>query len=100
MLAIWLWLVIAFLVHLQRTGKDASELSDTNTYGVLLGAFGALVGFLLSSAVNYNYGDAEVAMMFWWLMGTSIALSQDLLSPELERRAKRPINFSRPCRRS
>jgi len=25
--------------------------------------------------VNYNYGDAEVAMMFWFLMG--IALSTD-----------------------
>jgi hypothetical protein len=83
MLALWVWLVIAFLVHLLRASKNASELSDTNTYGILLGSLGALIGFLFSSVVNYNYGDAEVAMMFWWLMGIAMAISQDLLSPRI-----------------
>ena len=83
MLALWVWLVIAFLVHLLRASKNASELSDTNTYGILLGSLGALIGFLFSSVVNYNYGDAEVAMMFWWLMGIAMAISQDLISPRI-----------------
>jgi hypothetical protein len=76
MLAIWLWLVISFLIQLLRTSERARELSDTNTYGILLGALGGLIGFLVSSVVNYNYGDAEVTMMFWWLMGTSLAVSK------------------------
>ena len=76
MLALWVWLMIAFLIHLWKASRKASELSDTNSFGMLLGTFGALVGFLVSSMVNYNYGDAEVAMMFWWLMGTSVAISQ------------------------
>jgi len=58
-----------FWLKLWRDTSIASELSDTNWYGMLLGASGALTGLLASSVVNYNYGDSEVAMMFWWVMG-------------------------------
>ena len=75
MLALWLWLMIAFWLFIARAEKTASDLSDTHYYGILLGILGALTGFLASSLVNYNYGDAEVAMMFWFLMG--IPLSTD-----------------------
>ena len=69
MLAIWLWLMIAFWLFIARAERNAAEQSDTHTYGVLLGTLGALTGFLASSLVNYNYGDAEVVMLFWFLMG-------------------------------
>jgi O-Antigen ligase len=75
MLALWLWMMILFWIHLVRAQSKAGEMSDTNTYGLLLGTSGALTGFLLSSIVNYNYGDSEVAMLFWWLMGASLVLS-------------------------
>ena len=75
MLALWLWLMIAFWLFIARAERTASDLSDTHSYGILLGILGALTGFLASSFVNYNYGDAEVAMMFWFLMG--IPLSTD-----------------------
>jgi O-Antigen ligase/PDZ domain len=71
MLALWLWMVIAFWLTIARAEKSSADLSDTNSYGVLLGTLGALTGFLVSSLVNYNYGDAEVAMMFWFLMAVS-----------------------------
>ena len=69
MLLLWLWLMGTFWFKLWRDSSVASELADTNWYGILLGASGALTGLLASSIVNYNYGDSEVAMMFWWLMG-------------------------------
>jgi hypothetical protein len=69
MLALWLWLMISFWLTIARAERRAADLSDTHAYGVVLGALGALTGFLASSLVNYNYGDAEVAMMFWFLMG-------------------------------
>jgi hypothetical protein len=69
MLVLWLWLITAFWLKLWRDATKASELSNTNWYGILLGALGALTGLLASSLVNYNFGDSEVAMMFWWLMG-------------------------------
>ena len=73
MLALWLWLMIAFWLSIARAETVAADLSDTHRYGILLGILGALTGFLASSLVNYNYGDAEVAMMFWFLMGTALS---------------------------
>ena len=77
MLALWLWMVIAFWLAIARAERHAADLSDTNSYGILLGVLGALTGFLASSLVNYNYGDAEVAMMFWFLMGIASAEATD-----------------------
>ena len=76
MLALWLWLMIAFLIHLLRATQGASELRDTNSYGILLGALGALIGLLASSFVNYNFGDSEVMMLFWWVMGMTVAIAE------------------------
>jgi O-antigen ligase len=73
MLALWLWMMILFWLTIARAERRAADLSDTNFYGILLGILGALTGFLMSSLVNYNYGDAEVAMMFWFLMGTGLS---------------------------
>jgi len=75
MLALWTWMMIAFWLFIARAERNAADLSDTHSYGILLGTLGALTAFLASSLVNYNYGDAEVAMMFWFLMG--IAASTD-----------------------
>ena len=74
MLALWLVLMILFWLHVWRAQERATETSDTNRYGILLGASGALTGFLLSSIVNYNFGDSEVVMLFWWLMGVVLVL--------------------------
>ena len=72
-LVLWLWLMIALVRRIAADEKRAADLSDTNTYGLLLGGLGALVGFLASSMVNYNYGDSEAVMLFWWLMGVCVA---------------------------
>ena len=76
MLALWLWMVIAFWTYTARAEKSARDWSDTNSHGLLLGILGALTGFLVSSLVNYNYGDAEATMLFWWLMGVAMVLAR------------------------
>lgn len=76
MLILWLWLTAAFWFYIARAEKSARDLSDTNSSGLLLGILGALTGFLASSLVNYNYGDAETAMMFWFLMGLALVLAK------------------------
>ena len=73
MLALWTWMMIAFWLFFARAGRRAADLSDTHSFGILLGTLGALTGFLASSLVNYNYGDAEVAMMFWFLVGSAVS---------------------------
>ena len=77
-LLLWLWLMFWFWRNIARTERRASDMGDTNTYGILLGALGALTGFFASSLVNYNYGDGEVALLFWWLMGITIVLERSM----------------------
>ncbi|HJT67550.1 MAG TPA: O-antigen ligase family protein [Pyrinomonadaceae bacterium] len=74
MLVLWVWLMVVFWTDIARSQSRAADQSDTHTYGILLGGSGALTGFLASSLVNYNYGDSEVVMLFWWLMGVCVFL--------------------------
>ena len=74
MLALWIWMMILFWTDIARSERIAADRSDTHTFGILLGGLGALTGLLASSLVNYNYGDGEVAMLFWWLMGVCVFL--------------------------
>jgi O-Antigen ligase/PDZ domain len=41
-------------------------------YGLVLGALGGLVGFFTSGLVHYNWGDSEVVMIFYFVMGLSL----------------------------
>ncbi|HEX8888003.1 MAG TPA: O-antigen ligase family protein [Pyrinomonadaceae bacterium] len=74
-LFLWLWIMIAGWMMAARNEKVFRDFTDANRHGILLGATGAIAGFFASSLVNYNFGDAEVILVFWWLMGIVVALS-------------------------
>jgi hypothetical protein len=40
--------------------------------GLTLGTLGATLGFLASGLLHYNFGDSEVVMLFWLLMGIAL----------------------------
>jgi len=44
--------------------------------GIILGALGGLVGFMCSGAVHYNWGDSEVVMIFYLIMGLSLVVER------------------------
>ena len=44
--------------------------------GILLGCFGGAVGFFAASVVHYNFGDAEVLMVLFMLMGIGMRLTR------------------------
>ena len=50
------------------------QSSDWQVRGIMLGTFVSIIGFFTSGLVHYNLGDAEVAMVFFLLMGLSISL--------------------------
>jgi hypothetical protein len=76
-LLFWLWLLAAFLAAASRAERLWRDAADAGAHGLALGAAGALAGFAASSLVNYNFGDAEVALLLWWLMGAVVVLTRD-----------------------
>lgn len=48
--------------------------ADWTEKGIVLGAFGGVCGFLLSSLVHYNYGDGEVVMVLYLVMAMSLSV--------------------------
>ena len=75
-LIFWLWIMAVFWLTASRAEKSQRESRDTNRYGILLGATGAVAAVFASSLVNYNFGDEEVMIVFWWLMGIVVVLSE------------------------
>ena len=73
-LLFWLWLMWAFWRLALRAERAWRDGPDAGAHGLALGLTGALAGFLASSLVNYNFGDAEVALLVWWMMGVGVVL--------------------------
>jgi hypothetical protein len=91
----WCWIIVSFLKLTWKAEKRFEDSADWATHGILLGALGATIGFLASSLVNYNFGDGEVALVFWFVMGTAVAVSQTKLGEEKRDRALKPVALSR-----
>ncbi|MDT5295978.1 MAG: hypothetical protein QOJ76_2858 [Acidobacteriota bacterium] len=75
-LIFWLWLMYAFGRLAARAERDWRDTPDAGAHGLALGITGALAGFLASSVVNYNFGDSEVALLVWWMMGVAVILNE------------------------
>jgi O-antigen ligase len=89
--ALLLWLVLLFIYArmLWRTFRRLSKRNshqggpenaeDTGQWidrGILLGALGGLAGFFTSGLVHYNWGDSEVVMIFYFIMGLSLVVER------------------------
>ena len=65
---LWLLLTIGWV-----TWRGWHEKND----GVCFGALAALLGFSLSSLVNYNFGDSEVVLLLLFIVGLAIKKRRD-----------------------
>jgi O-antigen ligase len=65
----WLFVYARALLRALRRGT----LDAWVERGLLLGALGGLVGFVSGGLVHYNFGDSEVVMVFYFIMGLSLA---------------------------
>ena len=75
----WLILMGTYAWTLWRTrGRLANE--NWIGRGIVLGALGGLVGFMTSGIVHYNWGDSEVVMIFYLIMGLSLVLERETRS--------------------
>jgi hypothetical protein len=74
-LLVWLTIVFLYARMLWRLWR-APALEDWRERGLVLGALGGLVGFFASGMVHYNFGDSEVVMVFYLIMGLALALER------------------------
>ncbi|HXH70266.1 MAG TPA: O-antigen ligase family protein [Pyrinomonadaceae bacterium] len=72
-LLLWLWALWIYARILLKNSKFKTQNSKSEE-GIIIGCFGGLVGFFVSSFINYSLGDGEVAMVFFLLMGLSVSL--------------------------
>jgi hypothetical protein len=71
-LMIWLAILGIYISILWRSLRTVSVGIDR---GILLGCLGGAIGFFVAGIVHYNLGDAEVAMVFYILMGLGLSVS-------------------------
>ncbi len=72
-LAAWLWLMGGYFRYLMRL-STASRNLGWFPHGLASGILGGLVAVLLTATLQYNFGDAESMIVFWFLMGLVFAL--------------------------
>jgi hypothetical protein len=85
-LILWLVLLGLYAVMLLRLTRDLRDSNDSRgseqplgpwiDRGIVLGALGGMIGFFASGLVHYNWGDSEVVMVFYFMMGLTLALKR------------------------
>jgi hypothetical protein len=78
-LVLWLALLFVYARTLWRTLRRGSKLEWTER-GILLGALGGLAGFFTSGLVHYNWGDSEVVMVLFMIMGLALTVQRQTIN--------------------
>ena len=76
-LAAWLWLAAAYLIFLWKLLPRARR-AGWLTHGLVLGALGGFLAFLVAGVVQYNLGEEQIDTTIWFLMGLTLALDRIL----------------------
>ena len=76
--ALILWLAFLYILrpHALALLRKEGNLEWIER-GILLGALGGLAGFFTSGLVHYNWGDSEVVMVFYMIMGLALAVNRN-----------------------
>ena len=74
-LLVWLILLGTYARMLWRLRHRVSK-ENWIERGIVLGALGGLIGFMLSGIVHYNWGDSEVVMILYLIMGLSLVVER------------------------
>jgi len=73
----WLILLGAYGWTLWKTQRRVAKENWVER-GIVLGALGGLLGFMSSGFVHYNWGDSEVVMIFYLIMGLSLVVERSV----------------------
>jgi len=78
-LILWLAFLFVYARTLWRLLRSKAKLQWIER-GILLGALGGVAGFFTSGLVHYNWGDSEVVMVLYLIMGLSLAIHRQIES--------------------
>jgi hypothetical protein len=70
---------LVFLLRLSTSSRKAGWFPQ----GLASGILGGLLAVLLTSLLQYNFGDSEAMIVFWFLMGLAFALERILHNNEI-----------------
>src|SRR6185436_14108871 len=73
----WLILLGTYAWTLWKTQRRVTK-ENWIERGIVLGALGGLLGFMTSGVVHYNWGDSEVVMIFYLIMGLSLVVERSV----------------------
>jgi hypothetical protein len=73
-LIVWLILLAVYIRMLWRISRR--ETIDDFARGLAVGALGGALGFFTSGLVHYNWGDSEVVMIFYFIMGLCLVVDR------------------------
>jgi O-antigen ligase len=73
--ALIVWLVLLGL-YARMLWRIVRSSVDEFPRSFALGALGGLVGFFASGLVHYNWGDSEVVMVLYFIMGLSLVIER------------------------
>lgn len=76
-LLVWLLFLAIYARMLWRLSRSA-EITEWQERGLVVGALGGLCGFFTSGLVHYNWGDSEVVMIFYCIVGMTLALERQI----------------------
>jgi hypothetical protein len=79
--ALIIWLAMLFVYARSIWRSLLLSRGGSNAWierGILLGALGGLAGFFTSGLVHYNWGDSEVVMVLYMIMGLALAVQHHL----------------------
>lgn len=75
-LGCYVWLITAMILMAWRGYGQAKKDGDNFSESLMLGGFGAVIGFSASSLANYNFGDSEALMLLLCVVGLTIVVAQ------------------------
>jgi O-antigen ligase len=74
----WICIWMTYFVEIfKRLRNIATEASQNNSTGILMGASAPVLAFLVGGTFESNFYDSEVTMLLYFLMGLSLAQTKE-----------------------
>ncbi len=75
-LIFYISLMTILFLEMVKLNKRLQARKAWEVWGLTLGGTGALVAFNVCSVVHFNFGDGEVVMAFWFIIGLVFAVQR------------------------